>query len=102
MSEKRELTILTAARGPAHDHTPENATPSSLVQIQPAAPGSAGKEYWRSLDELSETREFKEFLHREFPQQASEWDDPQGRRRFLKLMGASIALAGLSSAACTV
>ena len=117
MSEKRELTILTGARGTAHhspaphshahgghahDHTPENATPSSLVQIQPSAPGAAGKEYWRSLDELSETSEFKEFLHREFPQQASEWDDPQGRRRFLKLMGASIALAGLSSAACTV
>src|SRR5262249_22678696 len=43
--------------------------------------------------------EFKEFLHREFPQNASEWLDPVGRRGFLKLMGASLALAGVT--ACT-
>jgi MoCo/4Fe-4S cofactor protein with predicted Tat translocation signal len=60
---------------------------------------SRGREYWRSLESLSETPEFKEFLHREFPQNASEWLDPVGRRGFLKLMGASLALAGVS--ACT-
>ncbi len=38
-------------------------------------------------------------VEREFPQQASEWLDPVSRRGFLKLMGASMALAGLS--ACT-
>jgi molybdopterin-containing oxidoreductase family iron-sulfur binding subunit len=58
-----------------------------------------GREYWRSLESLTETPEFKEFLHREFPQNASEWLDPVGRRNFLKLMGASLALAGVS--ACT-
>jgi MoCo/4Fe-4S cofactor protein with predicted Tat translocation signal len=58
-----------------------------------------GREYWRSLESLAETPEFKEFLHREFPQNASEWLDPVGRRSFLKLMGASLALAGVS--ACT-
>ena len=58
-----------------------------------------GREYWRSLEALSETPAFKEFLHREFPQNASEWLDPVGRRGFLKLMGASLALAGVS--ACT-
>ena len=58
-----------------------------------------GREYWRSLESLAETPEFKEFLHREFPQNASEWLDPVGRRGFLKLMGASLALAGVS--ACT-
>ena len=61
--------------------------------------GTRGREYWRSLEALSETAEFKEFLHREFPQNASEWLDPVGRRAFLKLMGASLALAGVS--ACT-
>ena len=61
--------------------------------------GSRGKEYWRSLEEVSETPAFKEFLHREFPANASEWLDPVGRRGFLKLMGASLALAGVS--ACT-
>jgi MoCo/4Fe-4S cofactor protein with predicted Tat translocation signal len=61
--------------------------------------GTRGREYWRSLEALSETAEFKDFLHREFPQNASEWLDPVGRRGFLKLMGASLALAGVS--ACT-
>src|SRR6187397_865438 len=61
--------------------------------------GTRGREYWRSLEALSETPEFKEFLHREFPQNASEWLDPVGRRGFLKLMSASLALAGVS--ACT-
>src|SRR6186997_2877600 len=61
--------------------------------------GTRGKEYWRSLEALSDTPEFKDFLHREFPQNASEWLDPVGRRGFLKLMSASLALAGVS--ACT-
>ena len=26
--------------------------------------GTRGREYWRSLDAISETPEFKEFLHR--------------------------------------
>ncbi|HVG32917.1 MAG TPA: TAT-variant-translocated molybdopterin oxidoreductase [Pyrinomonadaceae bacterium] len=55
-----------------------------------------GKKYWRSLDELADTAEFREFVEREFPQQAEEWDSPLERRTFLKLMGASLALAGLS------
>ena len=70
-----------------------------LTAIRARLAGSAGKQYWRSLDELAETDEFRELLHREFPAQASEWLDPVGRRGFLKLMGASIALAGAT--ACT-
>ncbi len=61
--------------------------------------GTRGRTYWRSLEEVAGTPDFKEFLHREFPQNASEWLDPVGRRGFLKLMGASMALAGVS--ACT-
>src|SRR6187399_1406919 len=61
--------------------------------------GTRGRDYWRSLEAVAETPEFKEFLHREFPHNASEWLDPVGRRGFLKLMGASMALAGVS--ACT-
>src|SRR5437773_2465521 len=59
-------------------------------------PQSNGKTYWRSLEELIDAPEFREFVQREFPQQAEEWDDPVERRTFLKLMGASLALAGLS------
>jgi molybdopterin-containing oxidoreductase family iron-sulfur binding subunit len=58
-----------------------------------------GRLYWRSLGEYADTPEFREYLHREFPEQASEWNDPKGRRQFLKLMSASLALAGVS--ACT-
>src|SRR6266852_6079061 len=56
----------------------------------------SGKTYWRSLEELADSPVFEEFVQREFPQQAEEWNDPVERRTFLKLMGASLALAGLS------
>jgi len=58
-----------------------------------------GREYWRSLEDLAETDEFQELMHREFPRYASEWEDGPSRRNFMKLMGASLALAGLT--ACT-
>jgi MoCo/4Fe-4S cofactor protein with predicted Tat translocation signal len=71
-----------------------------LYSIQPLATGpEKSKKYWRSLDELADTPEFREFVEREFPQQAEEWNDPFERRTFLKLMGASLALAGLSACA---
>ena len=65
--------------------------------------GARGRDYWRSLDDLAATPEFQDLLEREFPRQAVGWsedEDPvQGRRNFLKLMGASLALAGMT--ACT-
>ncbi|HEY3157622.1 MAG TPA: TAT-variant-translocated molybdopterin oxidoreductase [Vicinamibacterales bacterium] len=72
---------------------------NDLEALRGRLEATRGREYWRSLESLAETPEFKEFLHREFPQNASEWLDPVGRRSFLKLMGASLALAGVS--ACT-
>ncbi|MDR3458826.1 MAG: TAT-variant-translocated molybdopterin oxidoreductase [Verrucomicrobiae bacterium] len=56
-----------------------------------------GRRYWRSLDELADTPEFKDWLHREFPSGASEMEDGQSRRSFLKLMSASFALAGVAT-----
>src|SRR5262252_8363879 len=56
----------------------------------------AGAPYWRSLEELAGSPEFEELVRHEFPQQAESWDDPVERRTFLKLMGASLALAGFS------
>ncbi len=58
-----------------------------------------GREYWRSLEDLAQTDAFQDLMHREFPRYASEWEDGDSRRNFIKLMGASLALAGLS--ACT-
>src|ERR1700678_3810191 len=61
--------------------------------------GQTGKTYWRSVDELADTPIFREMVEREFPAQAAEWIDPVSRRGFLKVMSASLALAGLSG--CT-
>ena len=67
-----------------------------ILALQDAEAPRGGKKYWRSLDELADTPVFREFVTREFPQQAEGWNDPVERRTFLKLMGASLALAGLS------
>ena len=56
----------------------------------------SGKQYWRSLEELKDTPQFREFLEREFPQGAEEMGNEWSRRSFLTLMGASMALAGLA------
>src|SRR6516225_6838957 len=61
-----------------------------------------GPEFWRSLEDLAAKPEFHAFLEKEFPRQATAWTDIESgdnRRHFLKLMGASLALAGLTG--CT-
>lgn len=58
-----------------------------------------GRRLWRSLAEAANSEEFLKYLRAEFPEQASRWFDPVERRTFLKLMGASLALAGVSG--CT-
>jgi molybdopterin-containing oxidoreductase family iron-sulfur binding subunit len=59
----------------------------------------SGIEYWRSLQELASSPEFEEKLKQEFAPGAEEWPEGLDRRRFLQLMGASLALAGVG--ACT-
>ena len=56
-----------------------------------------GPEYWRSLEELAGSDDFQDALHREFPKGASEWVDSVSRRGFLKVMGASLGLAGMTA-----
>jgi molybdopterin-containing oxidoreductase family iron-sulfur binding subunit len=63
--------------------------------IQQRLSTTRNTEYWRSLEELADTEEFQQLLQREFPRQASVWLNAVDRRDFLKLMGASLALAGL-------
>src|SRR4051794_8398404 len=79
--------------------TPNIARPLDLAGIRARLDGARGQQYWRSLDEISETPEFKEMLQREFPNGASEWEDGVSRRSFLKMAAASLVLAGLT--ACT-
>jgi MoCo/4Fe-4S cofactor protein with predicted Tat translocation signal len=70
-----------------------------LAAIRERLGASRGRDYWRSLEELADSEGFQDLLEREFPRYAMQWDDAAGRRHFLKVMGASLALAGLS--ACT-
>src|ERR1700686_367295 len=55
-----------------------------------------GPEYWRSLEELAGSEDFQKALHREFPKGGSEWVDSVPPRGFLKVMGASLGLAGMT------
>jgi molybdopterin-containing oxidoreductase family iron-sulfur binding subunit len=74
-------------------------TPMTLAQVRQELKAVKGKRYWRSVDELADTAEFQAAVEKEFPGSAQEWVDPVSRRGFMKLMGASMALAGL--AGCT-
>src|SRR5207249_79028 len=56
--------------------------------------------YWRSLDELAQTPQFREMIAKEFPDHVGELEDGPSRRNFLKYMAASLALAGLTTS-CT-
>jgi MoCo/4Fe-4S cofactor protein with predicted Tat translocation signal len=62
---------------------------------------ATGRRYWRGLEELADTPEFKSWLEREFPEGAAEMEsDGVSRRRFMGLMGASLALAGVGLSGC--
>ncbi|MDA7915826.1 TAT-variant-translocated molybdopterin oxidoreductase [Verrucomicrobia bacterium] len=61
---------------------------------------NTGAGYWRSLDELSGSPGFNKWVDREFPEGASEFTDPKGRRQFVKIMSASFMMAGLGMTGC--
>jgi len=92
--------LSASAIGGEHERNAEDTAlrefPLDLAAVRERLGKSSGKEYWRSLEELAGDPHFEELLHREFPRYASEWDEAVDRREFLKLMAASLALAGLS------
>jgi MoCo/4Fe-4S cofactor protein with predicted Tat translocation signal len=72
---------------------------SPMKTVPPTCPEpESGRKYWRSLDQLAETPEFRTWVEREFPAGASEWEDPLSRRHFVKIMSASFLLGGLGMA----
>ena len=71
-----------------------------LAALQRRLGNAAGPKYWRTLEELAGSAAFGELMRREFPEQAALLPDPVSRRAFLTLMGASLALAGVSG--CSV
>ncbi len=87
----------------ADDHSESHAEDSTvrehvldLAAVRAKLRTKSGKQYWRTLEELSDDPHFEDLLHREFPRQASEWDETVDRRNFLKLAAASLAFAGIS------
>jgi MoCo/4Fe-4S cofactor protein with predicted Tat translocation signal len=85
------------------DLTPKVPSAIDLEAVRARLAQENGKRFWQSLEELSETKEYREFLENEFPNNPE--IDPEkslqgiNRREVLKLAAASAALAGLS--ACT-
>ncbi|HEX3725626.1 MAG TPA: TAT-variant-translocated molybdopterin oxidoreductase, partial [Pirellulales bacterium] len=77
---------------------PPDQSKSNSPSHKPAAFG--GRKYWRSLEELADDEAFQRLVEREFPNQAMLWPDSVSRRKFLMLMGASLALGGIGG--CSV
>lgn len=71
----------------------------NLATVRERLAGLHGRQLWRSLEELVDDEGFEDLLRREFPRQANGWLGPVSRRQFLKVMGASLALAGLTGCA---
>jgi len=71
-----------------------------LAALQRQVGAEGHRKYWQCLEELAETEAFGELVRQEFPAMADVWPDKLSRRRFLSLMGASLALSGIGG--CSV
>ncbi|MEO6846367.1 MAG: TAT-variant-translocated molybdopterin oxidoreductase [Chthoniobacterales bacterium] len=71
-----------------------------MKRILKHAPREKRPKMWRSLGELENDPVFEGLLTKEFPEGASVNQDGVSRRDFMRLMGASAALVGISLAGC--
>ena len=93
----RDLPVAAAERDRSNAaHRDPSASSGQALKVT----ATSGRKYWQSLDELADSPEFDAYVRREYPSQTEVLIDPVSRRSFMKLMGASLGLAGL--AACTV
>src|SRR5215472_6436831 len=102
MGMKTEQTMAeTNTKSEAQVVTQIGPAKMTLAEVRAKLDGKTGRRFWKNLDELAETPAFQELMREEFPRQsgANEWVDSVSRRGFLKVMGASLTLAGL--AGCT-
>ncbi len=70
-----------------------------LEAIRRKLAGARGRQLWTSLEEVAETPGFQRYMEREFPHQAPRDMAPLPRRDFIRLMGATMALAGIGGCA---
>lgn len=84
---------------PVRELAVAEASGVDIARLRAKLANQQGAAYWRSLDELADTVEFQEFLRKEFPRQAAPLEASLDRRDFLKFLGASLALSGLSACA---
>jgi MoCo/4Fe-4S cofactor protein with predicted Tat translocation signal len=70
-----------------------------IATLRQAASERTTPRFWRSLDELAATPEFREHAENEFPHGANDITATLDRRELLKVMAASAAFAGLTG--CT-
>ena len=80
-------------------HTDWTNRALDLDKIRARLESAQGPLYWKSLEELAETKEFQAFLDDELADRTPNWLDADHRRNFLKLAAASLAFAGIT--ACT-
>ena len=80
---------------PGHPSQPPLSEPASAPIGLNASPGGTDLPVWRSLEELGGTPAFRAWAEREFAEAVLDPRDEGSRRQFLKLMGASLLLAGV-------
>jgi molybdopterin-containing oxidoreductase family iron-sulfur binding subunit len=96
---------------PLHEHLVQLGSQLSVAGPEPARKSidigalrerlasGRGPAFWRTLDEAAETEELKEYVEQEFPGLSGQIPEGTDRRSLLKVMAASLAMAG--AAACT-
>ena len=106
MNEKpvsEELTQIGVRReqvpGPSPGSLDDAHRSLDLEKIRARLESAQGPLYWKSLEELAETKEFQAFVDDELADRTPNWLDADHRRNFLKLAAASLAMAGIT--ACT-
>ncbi|MGB9417070.1 MAG: TAT-variant-translocated molybdopterin oxidoreductase [Acidobacteriaceae bacterium] len=102
MAKDTGLTVLESVQAGAGSKSgPGMTLAGARAELDsPQSSRTAGKgTAWSGLDQAAGEPGFDRRVEQEFPAHAGEWVDPVSRRGFMKLMGASMAMAGL--AGCT-
>ncbi len=78
---------------------PPPKRPVNLQALREKLAAGKGPAFWRTLEEAAESDELREYIEQEFPGLSGQVPQGVDRRSLLKVMAASLAMAG--AAACT-